>query len=48
MRTLDGKRYISTVPVKLIGVENALPKDHDDAEFETATINKLKELPSLP
>ena len=45
--TLEGKRHVSTVPVKLIRAQNDEHVKHPDGTFCTATINSLEELASL-
>lgn len=44
IRTLDGKRHVNTVPVKLIRAQNSFHKDHQDSKFAAASINNLNEL----
>jgi len=46
-RTIDGKRHVQTVPVKLIRAQNSLHKDHEDSKFAASTINNLNELASF-
>lgn len=45
--TTEGKRHITTVPVKLIRAQNDAHKKHIDGKFCTATINALEELASV-
>ncbi|XP_055611608.1 uncharacterized protein LOC129758171 [Uranotaenia lowii] len=45
--TEEGKRHLSTVPVKLLRATNDQHSKHQDGEFCTATINMLEELSSL-
>jgi len=47
IRTIDGKKHITTVPVKLIKAEKDHHKSHPDSMFCTATINNLMELVSF-
>lgn len=43
----EGKRHVSTVPVKLIRAQNDLKKKHIDTEFATASIRYLESLASF-
>lgn len=43
----QGKRHVSTVPVKLIRAQNDHHSKHPDGFFCTATINRLEEVASL-
>ena len=45
--SLEGKRHITTVPVKLIRAQNDLHSKHPDMYFCTANINRLEEIASL-
>lgn len=45
--SLEGKRHITTVPVKLIRAQNELHSKHPDMYFCTANINRLEEIASL-
>ena len=45
--TLEGKRHINTVPVKLIKAQNDHHARHPDTEFCTATINALEEVAAV-
>ena len=45
--TLEGKRHIKTVPVKLIKAQNDQHRRHTDTEFCTATINSLEEVAAV-
>ncbi|CAF4303346.1 unnamed protein product [Adineta steineri] len=42
-----GKRYVSTIPVKLIRAQNAGRNTHLDSQFAPATIEYLKDLAML-
>ncbi|CAF4050409.1 unnamed protein product [Adineta steineri] len=44
---LTSKRHVSTVPVKLIRVQNAGHHPHSDSRFAAATIEYLKDLAIL-
>ena len=44
VNTIEGKRYIDTVPVKFRRTENNFHRDHPDSKFDTATIRSLEEL----
>lgn len=46
-RTIDGKKHINTVPVRLIKAQNSMHKNHEDSKFATSTINHLMELASF-
>lgn len=46
-RSLDGKRHVKTVPVKLAKPGKDLHHTHDDGFFCTASMNALDELASL-
>lgn len=43
----EGKRHITTVPVKLIRAQNDAHSKHVDAKFASATIHYLEEIASL-
>ena len=43
----EGKRHVTTVPVKLIRAQNDLHSKHIDGRFCTATLNHLEEVASL-
>ena len=45
--TREGKRHVTTVPVKLIRAKNDHHKKHPDGIFCTATLNSLVEVASL-
>lgn len=45
--TLEGKRHVSTVPVKLIRSQNYSHSKHIDGTFCTATLRHLEELSSV-
>lgn len=45
--TLEGKRHVSTVPVKLLKAQNDFHAKHIDTQFCTATLRHLEELSSL-
>jgi len=45
--TAEGKRHVTTVPVKLCKAANSLRKDHVDAHFAAACFNYLKDLTVL-
>jgi len=45
--SLEGKRYVKTVPVKLIRAQNDNHAKHVDGEFCTATVTHLEELSSI-
>ena len=42
--TIEGKRHIQTVPVKLKRAENDLRKRHTDANFTFASFGYIKEI----
>ena len=44
--TLEGKRHVVTVPVRLRRAQNDLHRSHDDQHFCRATINSLESLAS--
>ncbi|KAG5672151.1 hypothetical protein PVAND_002304 [Polypedilum vanderplanki] len=46
-KTIDGKKHIQTVPVRLIKAEKSLHQQHQDAKFCSSTINNLYELASF-
>lgn len=46
-RSHEGKRHVSTVPVKLIRATNDLHSEHVDSKFCTAAIRYLEELASV-
>lgn len=46
-RTAEGKRHVTTVPVKLARSTNDLHKEHSDAKFCKATINFWEEICSV-
>jgi hypothetical protein len=46
-KTIDGKRHVTTAPVRLIRATNDLHKAHEDSEFAKSTINSLFELASM-
>ena len=46
-RTIQGKRHVKTVPVKLIKAQNNQHQRHLDTEFCTASINALEEVAAL-
>lgn len=39
--TLEGKKHVTTVPVKLIRAQNSLRKSHQDTHFAAATVKDL-------
>lgn len=43
----QGKRHVTTVPVRLLRAENDHHKNHNDGKFCTATIRRLEEISSL-
>lgn len=45
--TIESKRHVKTVPVKLCRAQNDLQKEHPDQLFCTATIRLLETLASL-
>lgn len=45
--TIQGKRHVTTVPVKLCRAQADLHKDHQDQHFCRATINGLEEVASV-
>lgn len=45
--TLEEKRHISSVPVKLIKAQNEIYKNHIDTAFCCATIHNLENLSSI-
>lgn len=45
--TIEGKRHVNTVPVKLIRGSNDLHKQHIDTRFATTSINHIHEIASL-
>ena len=45
--TIEGKKHIKTVPVRLLRAENNLHDKHSDTAFCTATIRGLEEVASL-
>ncbi|CAM4979531.1 unnamed protein product [Rotaria socialis] len=45
--TVEGKRHVNTVPVKLVRAQNMGRKKHIDSHFSAATINYLKDLANL-
>lgn len=49
VRTLsnEGKRHVSTVPVRLISAENDKHANHPDRQFCKASINQLEEMASI-
>ena len=42
--TIEGKRHVKTVPVKLIRAQNDVHSKHIDRRFCTATIRRLEEV----
>ncbi|KAJ6642874.1 hypothetical protein Bhyg_07830 [Pseudolycoriella hygida] len=46
-KSIEGKRHVKTVPVKLIRPSNDSHKHHVDSKFAMTTINHLDELASL-
>lgn len=45
--TLEGKRHVTTVPVKLARATNDLHKEHADTMFCRAAIKYLEEIASI-
>ncbi|CAM4849169.1 unnamed protein product [Rotaria magnacalcarata] len=45
--TVEGKRHVNTVPVKLVRAQNMGRKKHIDSHFAAASINYLKDLANL-
>ena len=45
--TQEGKRHVTTVPVRLCKAQNDLHAQHTDSPFATVSINYLEELASL-
>lgn len=45
--SIEGKRHVNTVPVKLIRASNDLHKQHNDTKFALTTINNIHELASM-
>lgn len=45
--SVEGKRHVQTVPVRLMKAQNDLHKKHTDAAFATVGINYLEEIASL-
>lgn len=45
--TLEGKRHVSTVPVRLVRATNDIHKQHADTKFCTSAINYLEEVASI-
>ena len=45
--TIEGKRHIDTVPVRLRRAENNLHRQHPDSQFATASIRNLETLASI-
>ena len=43
----EGKRHVTTVPVKLVSAKNSKHQDHPCTNFAKATINALEELAGL-
>lgn len=46
-KTIDGRRHLTTAPVRLIRATNDLRKTHIDSNFARATINHVRELVSF-
>ncbi|CAF1397769.1 unnamed protein product, partial [Didymodactylos carnosus] len=46
-RTIDGKRHVHTVPVRIRQPENSVHKHHQDTKFARATIDDLKTIASI-
>ena len=42
--TNEGKRHVTTVPVKLLKATNTARRNHDDAHFAAATVRYLKDV----
>lgn len=45
--TIEGKRHVQTVPVRLMKAQNDLHTNHTDSAFATVGINYLEEIASL-
>ena len=45
--SLEGKRHLKTMPVKLVRAQNDAHKDHVDAKFAANTIHNLEDIASL-
>lgn len=46
-KTLQGKRHVSTVPVKLVKAQATARKPHDDTHFSASSVKHLKDLAIL-
>lgn len=46
-KSIEGKRHVNSVPVRLIRASNDLHKQHVDSSFAMTTINHLNELASM-
>ena len=46
-KTREGKRHVTTAPVKLISTKNSKHQSHQSTKFAKATINGLEELAGL-
>ena len=46
-RTIEGKRYVNTAPVKLLRSQNSLHKGHPSTRFAKSTIRHLEELAGI-
>jgi hypothetical protein len=45
--TIEGKRHVQTVPIKLVRAKNVLRKQHPDSHFASATIRQLLDMAVL-
>lgn len=45
--TMEGKRHVTTVPIKLVRAANSARKEHADAHFAAATIAYMKDLATM-
>lgn len=45
--TTEGKRHVTTAPVRLARPDNSLHKAHPDSSFAKATINNIEEIASI-
>ncbi|CAG7734862.1 unnamed protein product [Allacma fusca] len=45
--SIEGKRHVNTVPVKIVRAENSARKDHVDSHFAAETMKNLKEIAEL-